>query len=187
VGIKVMRTLIRRAKELDRTRLVTFVTNSQESKGHRAFEDTDLVAINVYVGGYKGKPARHTAEVKELIGKAAEEYIRRQLASWPDKPMIVTEFGTPGVPGVHGDVSYTEEYQAALIEQVWGAIQRCQEVSGGVLWSWADYYHRRNFIRYAAFGPYGVVTVDRRPKAALKTLVKMYGGNLVGTAPQLSH
>ena len=46
------------------------------------------------------------------------------------------------------------------------------------LWSWADYYHRRNYIKYAAFGPYGVVTVDRRPKAALKTLVELYGGKL---------
>ena len=48
--------------------------------------------------------------------------------------------------------------------------------SGGVLWSWADYYHCRSFVQYAVFGPYGVVTVDRRPKAALATLTRMYGG-----------
>ena len=180
IGIAVMRKLIRRTKELDRTRLVTFVINNQETQGHRAFEEADLVAFNIYVGGYKGKAAQHTAEVKELIGPAAEEHIRRQLSYWPDKPMIVAEFGTPGVPGVHGDVSYTEEYQAALIEEVGKAIQRSPELAGGILWSWADYYHRRNYIKYAAFGPYGVVTVDRRPKAALKTLVELYGGKLTG-------
>ena len=180
VGIQVMRKLIRRAKELDRTRLVTFVINNRETQSHRAFEEADLVAFNVYLGGYKGKAAQHTAEVKELIGPAAEDHIRRQLAYWPDKPMLVAEFGTPGVPGVHGDVSYTEEYQAALIEEVGTAIQRCPELAGGILWSWADYYHRPNYIKYAAFGPYGVVTVDRRPKAALKTLVKLYGGKLTG-------
>ena len=178
VGIKVMRTLIRRAKELDRIRLVTFVLATRESAPHRAFEDTDLVAINLYFGGYKGRAAQHTADVRELIGKAAEEYTRRQLQSWPGKPFIVAEFGTPGIPGIHGDVSYSEEYQAAVMEEVWGAIQRCPEVSGGIVWSWADYYHRRNYIKYAAFGPYGMVTVDRRPKAALKSLVKMYGGML---------
>ncbi|MFN0168931.1 MAG: glycoside hydrolase family 2 TIM barrel-domain containing protein [Bryobacteraceae bacterium] len=176
VGITVMRKLIRRAKELDRSRLVTFVINNRETEGHRAFEEADLVAFNVYVGGYRNRPAQHVAEVRELIGQAAEEHIRRQLAYWPDKPLMVAEFGTPGVPGVHGDVTYTEEYQAALIDEVGGAIARCKELSGGVLWSWADYYHRRNYIKYAAFGPYGVVTVDRKPKVAFKTLLRMYGG-----------
>ena len=114
--------------------------------------------------------------MNELIEPAAEEHIRRQLAYWPDKPLLVTEFGTPGEPGVHGDVPYTEEYQAALIGEVGKAIQRCPELAGGILWSWADYYHRPNFIRYVAFGPYGVVTTDRRPKAALKTLLQLYGG-----------
>ena len=109
IGTRVMRRLIHRAKELDGTRPVTFVLATRESKDHRAFEDADFVSINVYAGGYHGKPARHTAEVRELIGKAAEEYIRRQLAAWPDKPMIVAEFGTPGVPGIHGDVTYTEK------------------------------------------------------------------------------
>jgi hypothetical protein len=53
-----------------------------------------------------------------------------------------------------------------------------EEVSGGVLWSWADYYHHRTFIQYAVFGPYGVLTVDRRPKAALRVLAEMYGGSV---------
>ncbi len=175
-GITVMRKLIRRAKELDPTRLVTFVINNRETQGHRAFEEADLVAFNVYVGGYGKRPAQHVAEVRELIGKAAEEHIRRQCAYWPGKPLLVAEFGTPGVPGMHGDVTYTEEYQAALIEEVGKAIQRSPELSGGILWSWADYYHRPNYIKYAAFGPYGVVTVDRRRKAAYKTLLELYGG-----------
>ena len=177
VGIHVMRTLIRRARELDPTRPITFVLATRESKGHLAYEDADIVAVNVYVGGYKGKPANHVAQVRELTAKAAEEYLRRQVDTWPTKPVIVPEFGTPGIPGVHGDTSHTEEYQAAVLEEVWKAIGRCKEVSGGIMWSWADYFHRPNYIKYAAFGPYGVVTVDRRPKLAFHSLVKMYGGS----------
>ncbi len=180
VGIHVMRTLIRRARELDPTRPVTFVLATRESKGHLAFEDTDIVSVNVYVGGYKGKPANHVGQVRELTAKAAQEYLQRQADTWPTKPVIVTEFGTPGIPGIHGDAPYTEEYQAAVLEEVWKAIGKCREVSGGVMWSWADYFHRPNFIKYAAFGPYGVVTVDRRPKLAFQSLVKMYGGNGAG-------
>lgn len=177
VGIHVMRTLIRRARELDPTRPITYVLATRESKKHLAFEDTDIVSVNVYVGGYKGKPANHVTQVRELTAKAAEEYLRRQADTWPTKPMIVTEFGTPGIPGIHGGTSHTEEYQAAVLEEVWKAIGKCKEVSGGVMWSWADYFHRPNYIKYAAFGPYGVVTVDRRPKLALQSLVKMYGGD----------
>lgn len=178
VGIRVMRTLLRRARELDSTRLLTFVINNRDTNTHRAFEDASLVAFNIYLDGYKGKSANHVNLVSSLIAPAAEEHIRRQLAFWPDKPMLVAEYGTPGVPGMHGDAIYTEEYQAALIEAIGGVIQRTPELAGGILWSWADYYHRPNYIKYAPFGPYGAVTVDRRPKLALRSLVKLYGGNL---------
>jgi beta-glucuronidase len=186
VGISVMRKLIRRTKELDKTRLVTFVISPQEAKLHRAFEDADLVAVNVYHGSLSGKIARHMNELEELVTRPSEEFIKRQLAAYPDKPLLVTEFGTRGVPGVRGDVVYTEDFQAACIQAAWKAIQNCEEASGGVLWSWADYYHRRAFIAYAVFGPYGVVTVDRRPKAALKALTKMYGGKVLepGASPR---
>lgn len=182
VGISVMRKLIRRAKELDKTRLVTFVISPQESKEHRAYEDADLVAVNVYHGSLSGRPAAHASQFEELVTKRSEEYIRRQLAAWPDKPLLITEFGARGVPGIHGDVPYSEDFQAGLIQATWRAIKNCDEASGGVLWSWADYYHRRAFIQYAVFGPYGVVTVDRRPKAALEALAKMYGGKLTEPA-----
>ena len=182
VGTSVMRKLLRRAKELDKSRLVTFVISPQESKEHRAYEDADLVAVNVYHGSLSGKPAAHASQFEEMVTNPSEEFIRRQLEAWPGKPVIITEFGGRGVPGIHGDVPYSEDFQAGLIQAAWKAIQNCEEASGGVLWSWADYYHRRTFVQYAVFGPYGVVTVDRRPKAALQALSKMYGGKLSETA-----
>lgn len=183
VGIAVMRKLLRRARELDPTRPATFVIATKEAAEHKAFADADLVAVNIYLGGRQKRPALRVADTEDVIGRGAEEYLRRQLAAYPDKPLLVTEFGTPGVRGIHGDVQYTEEFQAAALEAVWGAIRRCPEVSGGVLWSWADYYHRRNFIVYAAFGPYGVVAVDRREKAALAALARMFGGQAVKVKP----
>jgi beta-glucuronidase len=176
VGISVMRKLLRRTKELDPTRLATFVISPQESERHRAYEDADVVAVNVYHGSLGGKIAMHQSQFEELVTKASEEYVRRQLEAWPNKPVLITEYGGRGVPGIHGDVPYSEDFQAALIRAAWRGIRNCEEVSGAVLWCWADYYHRRTFIQYAVFGPYGVVTVDRRPKAALRALTEMYGG-----------
>jgi beta-glucuronidase len=142
-----------------------------------------LVAVNVYHGSLSSKRAIHASQFEELVTRPAEEFIRRQLAAWPGKPLLVTEFGGRGVPGIHGDVPYSEDLQAGLIQATWRAIQKCDEASGGILWSWADYYHRRTLIQYAVFGPYGVVTVDRRPKAALRALAEMYGGKLPQPAP----
>jgi len=173
IGISVMRKLIRRAKELDSSRLVTYVIPPRESKPERAFEKADLAAVNVHQGSLSGKIADHVSQLEELMTKPSEENIRRQLAAWPDKPLLITEFGTRGVPGIHGDVSYSEDFQAACIQATWKAMQNCGEASGGILWCWADYYHRRALTQYAVFGPYGVVTVDRRPKAALRALAKM--------------
>jgi hypothetical protein len=46
------------------------------------------------------------------------------------------------------------------------------QVSGGVVWAWADYRHRRGFLNdYPAyFGPFGLTSIDRRPKKALEAI-----------------
>jgi beta-glucuronidase len=178
VGIKVMRTLIRRTKELDRTRPVTFVTAPGSVREHRAYEDADLVATNMYYGSLAPPLANHRDELEKRVRKPSEEHLRRQVAAFPDKPLIITEFGAMGFHGMHGNVASTEDFQADSIRSTWEAISAVPGVSGGVLWSWADYHHRRHFQSLGAFGAFGAVTIDRRPKAALKALATMYGGEL---------
>jgi beta-glucuronidase len=178
VGIKVMRTLIRRTKELDPTRLVSFVTAPGLVREHRAYEDADLVATNMYYGSLGAPYALHCDQLEERARRPSEEHLRRQLAAFPHKPLLITEFGALGIPGMRGDVPSTEDFQAAYIRAAWAAISGVPEVSGGVLWSWADYYHRRHFQANGAFGAFGAVTIDRRPKLALKALAIMYGGQL---------
>ena len=175
VGIKVMRALIGRTKALDPTRLVTFVTAPGSVREHRAYEDADLVATNMYFGSIDGTIAVHRNQLEERARRPSEEHLLRQIIAFPDKPLVITEFGAVGIPGMHGDVASTEDFQAAYIRTAWAAISGMPEVSGGVLWSWADYYHRRPFQANGPFGAFGAVTIDRRPKAALKALAEMYG------------
>jgi beta-glucuronidase len=157
------------------------VISPGEVKDHKAFEDADLVATNMYAGQFGRNVAHHISELGQLVTEASKEYLRRQLVAFPNKPLLITEYGSRGVPGIRGDIDYSEDFQAEFIQAAWKAIQDCEEASGGVLWCWADYYHRRTMIQYTVFGPYGAVTVDRRPKAALRALAKMYGGKLVET------
>ena len=76
IGIKVMRTLIRRTKELDPTRLVTFVTAPGSVREHRAYEDADLVATNMYHGslirssGRESRPARSAGDAADRRASA---------------------------------------------------------------------------------------------------------------------
>ncbi len=65
VGIKVMRALIGRTKALDPTRLVTFVTAPGSVREHRAYEDADLVATNMYYGSLEGSIAIHRDQLEE--------------------------------------------------------------------------------------------------------------------------
>jgi beta-glucuronidase len=81
-GHAFVRELMALAKALDPTRPVGFVSNRL---GHRPWADatslTDLVLMNAYYGTWSGP--------KERLGPALDAV----HASWPDKPVIISEYG----------------------------------------------------------------------------------------------
>ncbi|MFC1558434.1 glycoside hydrolase family 2 protein [candidate division KSB1 bacterium] len=177
IGITVMRELMKLAKSLDETRPVTF-TVSHDPTGHLAFDEADIVCVNKYSGiTSRGKVCYHIAQIYSFGNKVFAEELTNHRKDIRNKPMIITEFGCQGIKNIHGDVYFSEEFQAAYIESIWDAIRSVPGVSGGILWSWADYYHRKHFTNYAVYGPYGVVTVDRKPKKSFEALARMYGGS----------
>jgi hypothetical protein len=125
-----------------------------------------------------GTSAEHRDQLEARARRPTEEHLRTELTAFPDKPLLITEFGAMGNHGLHGDVPMTEDFQADYIRAVWTAISSVQDVAGGVLWSWADYNHRRAATSLGPFGAYGAVTIDRKPKAALNALAAMYEGTL---------
>ena len=178
VGTYVVEQLIEAAHRLDSTRLVTFTVNS-ETNIQPAFESADFISCNVYYGN---DTAYHVNLLDSLVRLPSENYIRRQCKYYPNKPVLVTEFGAAGIYDIAGDVLFSEDFQTEYITRVWQAIQNVPECSGGILWCWADYYHRKYFTQtYAPFGPYGVLNVERKPKKAFKILCRIYGDNdLIG-------
>jgi len=86
---------------------------------------------------------------------------------WPEKPVFYSEFG---VAQIGGSLD-------ALIpngEQIWAAIASEPYVIGGALWTFNDY--RSDFKGTPASGnrEWGVVTVDRQPKAAYEQVRRLY-------------
>ena len=174
-GATVMRELLKLSKSLDPTRLATYVSNSAPGE-NPAYEDADVVCLNMYNGSLQGKICNHISDIDSLGYYPIVKDLTHYRTFYSNKPMFLTEYGTQGIKNIHGDVMYTEEFESAYIERIWQGIRSVPGVSGGVLWCWADYYHRKYLITYTTYWPYGVVTVDRKPKKALEALTRMYGG-----------
>lgn len=177
IGITVMRELLKLAKSLDPTRLVTFVVNGNPME-HLGFDKADIVCFNKYYGTLEGSLCDHILQIDSLGFQPLVKELKLVRNSFINKPVIITEYGAQGIKNIHGDAPYTEEFQAAYIEKAWEGIRSVPGISGGVLWCWADYYHRKYLITYTTYGPYGVVTVDRKPKKSLEALARMYGGSI---------
>ncbi|WP_158560328.1 glycoside hydrolase family 2 protein [Paenibacillus contaminans] len=172
-GIVSVRRLLRRARELDPKRLLTFVTIG--SPGHAAFEEADLVCINLYYGLFHQQAAVDISELDELVRAKTEKHLIATSEEYAGKPVVLTEFGAPGIYGMEGNSRFTETYQVAYLEHIWKAVVN-SGVQGAVVWSWADYYHRWDFIGAwkAPYGPYGVVTIDRKEKKALQAITRFF-------------
>jgi len=181
LGIRAMERLLRRAKALDPTRLATYVANRSPEK-NRAFALADFVAFNLYFGMWDGDVANDLAAIEDLVYAPTRQALADLARIFPDKPIVLTEFGTIGIPGTGGDVRFSEDYQAAYVSAVWRAIEAVPEVSGGIVWSWADYRHRNGFTNDfpTYFGPFGIVTLDRHPKKAHAALRALWSKGAAG-------
>lgn len=175
LGVRAMERMLRRARTLDDSRLLTFVANRNYDK-NSAFAMADFVAVNLYYGMWEGDLSESVADMDSTVRRPTHEALGEIARLFPEKPVLLSEFGTIGMPGSGGDLRLSEDYQAAYLRAVWRAVRETPEICGGVVWCWADYRHRRGFTNdYPAyFGPFGLVTLDRRPKKALGALVEAW-------------
>jgi hypothetical protein len=142
------------------------------------------VAVNLYYGMWDGETAESSADMEARVHLPTRDALSEISALYPEKPILLSEFGTIGLPGSGGDTRFSEDYQAAYVASVWQAVRDQPDLCGGVVWSWADYRHRRGFTNdYPAFfGPFGLVTLDRRPKKALATLRALWREDAADTS-----
>ncbi len=174
LGIRAMERLLRRAKALDPTRPATYVANRLFEQ-NRAFALADLVAVNLYFGMWDGPVAEDLGQIESRVYAPTRAALAQLAGAFRDKPILLSEFGTIGIPGSGGDLRFSEDYQAAYVSAVWRAVDAVPEVAGGIVWCWADYRHRAGFRNDfpTFFGPFGIVTFERTPKkahAALRAL-----------------
>lgn len=153
--------LVALAKSLDPTRLAVHVSHTWHwSEPH--FENDDVVCVNgypTYTPRGSGDPAFPTA----AGGTWWSDALDKLHAAYPEKPILVAEFGYTALPGVfEGGVG--EEAQAEAIRIEAAGFDK-PFVAGCTVWCYADHpWPEEAFLNYVTTSPYGVVTRDRRAK-----------------------
>ncbi|MGB7842328.1 MAG: glycoside hydrolase family 2 TIM barrel-domain containing protein, partial [Salinimicrobium sp.] len=104
-----MKSLIKTAKDLDRTRLISAALEVSHKDGRNFVDDplgafTDIVAVNEYLGWYSSLPD-------------AKENSRWEIAY--EKPLFFSETGAGAKGGLHGqkEQRWTEEFQKWYYEE----------------------------------------------------------------------
>lgn len=149
-------------------RLVTFACCYSNDISN---ENTDLIAINTYPGGIPPVPGT-PAEIKETVRNVIEKKVSIFRKSYPEKPIIISESGCGGVPGMRGDYPSvnTEEFQAEYLECLFEAIWANKDLCGFAIWQMNDGRTRERFggrAVSAMFGGSVAGVFDRMRKAKL--------------------
>ncbi|HJZ80794.1 MAG TPA: glycoside hydrolase family 2 TIM barrel-domain containing protein [Pyrinomonadaceae bacterium] len=165
-----LQELIRTARSLDPTRLITTATNQTNStEPHKKvfddpiIADLDVFGVNEYIGWYEGVPA-------DL-----------DITAWAtpyNKPMIVSEFGGEAKYGLHGTLSkrWTEENQEEIYLHQIAALRKIPFLRGTSPWILKDFRspHRNLPGLQDGFNRKGLVSENGERKKAFFVLQKFY-------------
>lgn len=165
------RELITFARGLDHTRLCVHVSDKWEQ--HPNFAADDVICINNYPTNWY-RLAQHQPHLDQRV---VTEHWRTHLAAlherYPDKPVLVTEFGFCSLPNTFGQ-AYAEDTHARVIETEFAGMD-APWVCGALIWCWADHpWPAGRFNSGTSTSPYGVLTRSRHRKAPYDTARKMF-------------
>ncbi len=123
--------LIKTARELDPTRLITAATEIHSEKNLITLSDSlsnllDVIGVNEYIGWYGG---------------TAEDAPKTSWESKYNKPLIISEFGGDARFNLHGDTHtrWTEEYQTNLYINQIEMLKKIPFLRGMSPWILADF------------------------------------------------
>ena len=143
--------LVALAKRLDPTRLAVHVSDHWQP-GHGladSFGEDDVVCLNGYPD-----PREGTKWWMEGIAELHRIY--------PDKPILVTEFG--------GEADQDQGWQVARLETGFAGM-KAPYVCGTVIWCWADHPWDKTWLK-PPLSPYGLYTRDRTPRRSVEVARK---------------
>ncbi|XP_051903357.1 beta-glucuronidase [Hippocampus zosterae] len=163
------KTLITHTRDMDPTRPVTYVTDSNYARD-RGAPYVDVICVNSYFSWY------HDPGHVEVI----PIQLNTQFENWYgkyQKPIIQSEYGADTVPGLHSDppMMFTEEYQNVVLQSYHNVFdqKRKKYVIGELIWNFADFMTVQGITRVVG-NKKGIFSRQRQPKAAAFILKERY-------------
>jgi beta-glucuronidase len=165
-----MREMVKKARALDSTRLISAALQVQHSDGTtRVIDDPlgadlDVLGCNEYIGWYEG-----TAEDADK-------------ATWKtpyDKPLVMSEFGADAKNGYHADsdTRFSEEFQDNVYQHQLKMLDRIDFLRGTSPWILMDFRSPRRLLPGIQdyYNRKGLVSDKGEKKKAFYVLQKWYG------------
>nr|XP_006641056.1 PREDICTED: beta-glucuronidase [Lepisosteus oculatus] len=163
------KSVIEHTKSLDRSRPVTFVSDSNFARDKGA-PYVDVICVNSYFSWY------HDPGHPEVI----QIQLNTQFENWYrmyEKPIIQSEYGADVVPGLHTDppMMFTEEYQKTVLQNYHAVFdqKRKEYVIGELIWNFADFMTAQTITRVVG-NKKGIFSRQRQPKAGAFLLRERY-------------
>jgi beta-glucuronidase len=166
---KFMREMVKTARALDSTRLISAALQVQHSDGTtRVIDDPlgadlDVLGCNEYIGWYEG-----TAEDADK-------------ATWKtpyDKPLVMSEFGADAKFGYHADsdTRFSEEFQEGVYQHQLKMLDRIDFLRGTSPWILMDFRSPRRLLPGIQdyYNRKGLVSDKGEKKKAFFVLQKWY-------------
>ena len=157
--------LVAEFRRLDPTRPLGFANVPGATPDIDVITDLfDVIMLNRYYGWYV-----HAGDLA-----AAERALEAELTAWAQKyakPIIITEYGSDTLPGLHdiNGTTWTEEYQVEVLKMCHRVFDRVDAVVGEQIWNFADFATGPGVLRVDG-NKKGVFTRERRPKASAHLL-----------------
>jgi beta-glucuronidase len=162
-----MSDLVRRARELDSTRLLSAALEQHGGEVREVNDplgaELDVLGLNEYIGWYDGPPEK----ARTLTWKTL----------W-QKPLVISEFGADAKRGHHGadEQRWTEEYQAFVYREQLAMLKKIPNLRGLSPWILKDFRSPRRWLPGIQDGwnRKGLVDESGERKLAWKVLNDFY-------------
>ena len=158
-------------------RPITYVISASYS-GDRGIQFFDMICINRYFAWYS-----QSGRLDQIPSLVTEE-----LANWrqrfPNKPILMSEYGADTVPGLHNDppFMFTEDYQRDFYLAYHPSFDNVSSIIhpdrgffvGELPWNMFDFATDQSVTRVGGLNRKGLFTRQRQPKAAAFIIKNRY-------------
>lgn len=135
----------------------------------KAMDLVDVISLNRYYGWY----VEHGDLEKAAVG--LKEELEKWQSLYPDKPILMTEYGADTLPGLHSmwNLPYTEEFQCRFYEMTHDVFDTVDHLVGEQVWNFADFETNVMIIRVKG-NHKGLFSRNREPKQVIQTFKKRW-------------